>query len=312
MERKALQAPFELLLVGGAVEAGIFKALHQRTLDALELAETLKADRRAVWTVAEALVSLDYLERIEGNKYRLSSRAEEMFYQPGSTNYDGFAFMHSYELVKSWIKLPQVIQNGRPVRGNRTAVERRYFIEAMSRRAKEGAKTIAQFCLAGLPSGARVLDIGGGPLVHARAFAAQGAVVTMLDLPEVVAMAQSTLAPDENIHLVAGDFTAGLPEGPFHLAFLGSICHIYGEKENQRLFKRAATALVPGGRIAVMDFVRGHHSFAAVFAVNMLVNTETGGTWTWEEYVTWLTDAGFKDMRLNEVGDRQIVTATRK
>jgi len=70
--------------------------------------------------------------------------------------------------------------------------------------------------------------------------------------------------------------------------------------------------LVPGGSIAVVDFVRGRHPFAAVFAVNMLVNTETGGTWTWEEYVAWLTDAGFKDMRLNEVGERQIITAIRK
>lgn len=312
MEREALQAPFELLLVGGAVEAGIFKALHQRTMDALELAETLKADRRAVWTVAEALVSLDYLERAEGNKYRLSSRAEEMFYRPDSVNYDGFAFMHSYGLTKSWVKLPQVIQSGRPVRGNRTAAERRYFIEAMSKRAKESVKDIAQFCLTGLPPKARVLDIGGGPLVYARAFAALGAGVKVLDLPEVVAAAQSSITSDENIHLVAGDFTMGLPEGPFHLAFLGSICHIYGEKENRRLFKRIAAVLVPGGRIIIMDFVRGRHPFAAVFAVNMLVNTETGGTWTWEEYVTWLADAGFKDMELNEINDRQIITAIRK
>ncbi|HBQ28331.1 methyltransferase [Peptococcaceae bacterium SCADC1_2_3] len=312
MDKEALQSPFELLLVGGAVEAGIFKALRQRALDVLELAGTLKADRRAVWTVAEALVSLDYLERTEGNKYRLSSRAEEMFYRPDSDNYDGFAFMHSYEVLKSWVKLPQVIQSGRPARGNRTAAERRYFIEAMSRRAKEGAKAIAQFCLTGLPAGAQVLDIGGGPLVHARAFAALGAVVTVLDLPEVVAMAQSSLTSDENIHLVAGDFTAGLSEGPFHLAFLGSVCHIYGEKENRRLFRQADAVLVPGGSIAVVDFVRGRHPFAAVFAVNMLVNTETGGTWTWEEYVAWLTDAGFKDMRLNEVGERQIITAIRK
>jgi SAM-dependent methyltransferase len=133
----------------------------------------------------------------------------------------------------------------------------------------------------------------------------------VLDLPEVAAMGQSSLAPDENIHLVAGDFTVSLPEGPFHLAFLGSICHIYGEKENRRLFKQVAAVLVPGGRMVVVDFMRSRHPFAAVFAVNMLVNTETGGTWTWEEYVTWLTDAGFKDMELKEVNGRHIIMAIR-
>ncbi|MEW6425086.1 MAG: hypothetical protein AB1523_10150 [Bacillota bacterium] len=120
MNKEALQAPLELLLVGGAVEAGIFEALRQRAMDAAELAGILKADRRAVWTVAEALVSLGYLGRQEGGRYCLSAGAEEMFYRPESEDYTGFAFMHGYELIKSWLKLPEVIRSGRPAKKERS------------------------------------------------------------------------------------------------------------------------------------------------------------------------------------------------
>lgn len=308
MKKEALQMPWELLLAGGAVEAGIFDALHRQAMDAAELAASLQADRRAVWTVAEALVSLGYLERT-GEKYYLSATAGDMFYRTESECCDGFAFMHAYKLIKSWIKLPEVIRSGQPARREQREAGRRYFIQAMARGARASAEEIARFCLSGLPAGTQVLDIGGGPLTYARAFAARGATVTVLDLPEVAAAARNALSPGENIRLVAGDFTVALPDGPFHLAYLGSICHIYGEKENRALFQRVAAALVPGGRIAVTDLVRGRHPFAAVFAVNMLVNTQTGGTWTRDEYANWLAGAGFESVELQEVAGRQLITA---
>ena len=55
--------------------------------------------------------------------------------------------------------------------------------------------------------------------------------------------------------------------------------------------------------------VHGTNPFAAVFGVNMLVNTAKGGTWTLEQYTDWLADAGFQNVRLNEVAGRQIATA---
>lgn len=310
MNKEALQTPMELLLVGGAVEAGLFDALHLQPKNIEKLAEKLNADQRAIWTVAEALVSLGYLKLQEG-KYALSPEVKSMFYDTESTRYEGFAFMHSYELVKSWIKLPEVIKTGRPSRRERNSKDRLYFIEAMALHAHSRASEMAEFCLAGLPKGSKVLDIGGGPLTYARAFVTLGAEVTVLDLPEVVELMKPTLTNEENIQMVPGDFTVGLPPGPYHLAYLGSICHIYGESENRKLFKQVADKLLPGGRIVIVDFIRGSNPFAALFAVNMLVNTESGGTWSLEEYTSWLTDASFNAIELKEIAGRQAITAQR-
>lgn len=310
INKEALQTPMELLLVGGAVESDLFDALYHQPKNVEELAEKLNANRRAIWTVAEALVSLGYLKQQEG-KYTLSPEALEIFYNTESINYEGFAFMHSYELIKNWIKLPEVIKHGCISRKERKPNDRRYFIEAMAHHARSKALEMAEFCLAGLPKGARVLDIGGGPLTYARAFASLEAEVTVLDMPEMVEMMKPSLAKGETIQMVPGDFTVGLPPGPYHLAYLGNICHIYGGSENRKLFKQVVNGLFPGGRIAIVDFVRGSHPFAALFAVNMLVTTESGGTWSLQEYTEWLADAGFNSIKLQEIADRQVITAQR-
>jgi len=311
MNREALQTPMELLLVGGTVQAGIFETLHHSPMTDEELASRLSLNRRAVWTVMEALVALGYLIKKE-EKYALSTEVEETFFKRDSMLYSGFSFMHGYELTKRWLELPAVLKTGSPARRERGSIGQRYFIEAMASNARLSAPEIASFCLAGLPVGARVLDIGGGPLTHARAFAGRGAQVTVLDAPEVVEMMQPTIREGESIAMIAGDFTVALPPGPYHLAYLGNICHIYGEKENRALFQRVAAELVPGGRIAIVDFVRGEHPFAALFAVNMLINTERGGTWTLAEYTCWLTGAGFLKIELHNVTGRQVITALKE
>jgi hypothetical protein len=306
MDRETLQVPRELLLLGGAVECGLFDALRDMPADTGYLARKLNLDQRALWIVAEALLSLGYLECTDQG-YTLSPEAKDMFYNPQSPAYTGFAFMHRYEMTKKWLNLPQSLRTGRPIGKDREPATRSHFIEAMAVYARPRAASVAELCLAGLPAGARVLDIGGGPLTYARAFAGRGANVTVLDLPEVVEMMQSTLLPGENIRMVAGDFTVGLPAGPFDMAYLGNICHIYNESGNRALFKRVAANLVHGGYITIAEFVRGRHPFAALFAITMLVSSEIGNTWTWEEYTSWLEEAGFGKLELLELGDRQII-----
>ena len=85
-----------------------------------------------------------------------------------------------------------------------------------------------------------------------------------------------------------------LPEGPFDAIYYGNTSHMYGPDENRVLFSRMRRSLVPGGLLAIREFVRGMSDDAALFAVNMLVLTAGGGTYTAEEYEEWLVGAGFE------------------
>ena len=91
------------------------------------------------------------------------------------------------------------------------------------------------------------------------------------------------------------------PAAPNYIGF--AFMHRYN------LFRKVSQVLVPGGRIAIVDMVRGTNPFASVFGVNMLVNTSNGGTWTLDQYTDWLAGAGFLNVKLDEVAGLQIITA---
>ncbi len=306
--QRNLFPPQELLLVGAAVKVGLFDALKEGPASGDDLAARINSDVRSLRVVVEALVEAGYLEK-KDSMIGLTAEARDMFYNQQSEIYTGFSFMHGYELCKSWLSLPEVIRTGKPVKRERTGESMKSFILSMALNARKVAPTIARDSLEGLAGGASVLDAGGGPLTYAREFAALGCKVTVLDLPEVVEMMKPTLEAGTGIEMVPGDMTAGLPGGPFDLAYLGNVCHIFDEEENRRLFARVHAVLRPGGRIAVQDFVRGVSPRAAMFGVNMLVNTPRGGTWTLDQYREWLAGAGFNGITMKDYGERQLITA---
>ena len=306
----AMVLPQELLIAGAAVRVGLFDALKEGPHTLEELASRTRCDMRALWNVTEALVALGYLEHVDG-RVGLTREARSMLYDPESESYTGFSFMHTWNLIPRWMALPEIMRTGKPAPREDDPEESKDFIAAMSHYAGEGAARIAEHCLKGLPKEAKVLDVGGGPLTIATAFAKQGAGVTVLDLPEVIDMMAPQADPGLRIDMVKGDFTEWLPEGPFDLVYLGNVCHIYGEEENRKLFAACAKVLRQGGRLVINDFIRGTSQRADVFAVNMLVNTESGGTWTYEEYETWLGGAGLAARGYEEVGGRQLIMATK-
>lgn len=303
--------PQELLILGAAVKTGIIEALYRKPTTVENLAREQHLNSRAVWIVTEALVELGYLVRENGG-LRLSDLAAGMFFDKNAPNYTGFAFMHRYNIIKAWIRLPEILRTGIPYPHEKEASDLPFFMASMSRSSRQSASEIADFCLGGYKEGARVLDVGGGPLTYARAFVALGAQVTILDLPAVVDYMSSFLEDNENIEMVPGDFNLGLPKGIYDLVFMGNICHIFGENANRELFKKAANVLSKGGKAAIIDFIRGTGPQAATFAVNMLANTPDGGVWSFEQYSAWLAEAGFSEVTLHEIAGRQLLMALKK
>ena len=112
----------------------------------------------------------------------------------------------------------------------------------------------------------------------------------------------------DRITLVAGNFYEDdLPAG-HDLALLSAIIHQNSIEQNLALYCKVFAALDPGGRIIIRDHVMGPERTGppagAIFAVNMLVNTTGGGTYTFDEIKTGLTEAGFERVSLINKGGR--------
>src|SRR5262249_60491172 len=90
--------------------------------------------------------------------------------------------------------------------------------------------------------------------------------------------------------------------GTFDVVWYSNVLHIYSPEENQGLFNRVRAALSPGGRLIIQDaFLHDREGLfpeeASLFAVSMLLFTETGNTYTVAETSNWLKQAGFRAIR---------------
>jgi hypothetical protein len=89
-----------------------------------------------------------------------------------------------------------------------------------------------------------------------------------------------------------------------------------GPAENADLLGRVHRALAPRGRVVIQDHIMAADGTGprpgAIFAINMLVGTPAGGTYTQDEYATWLRAVGFTDVRHVPLpGPNDLMIATR-
>ena len=141
----------------------------------------------------------------------------------------------------------------------------------------------------------------------------------MLDVPEVLPLTQDFIRKaglSERVHTRPGDMLHDpLGEG-YDLVLLSAICHMFSPEENRALFRRAGAALAPNGRLVVQDFIlepeKTAPRFAALFALNMLVGTRAGSSYSEPEYADWLREAGFGEVRRVRLpGPSGLIIATR-
>ena len=300
----------DLLIVAAAIRLGLMDALDQQSGTAEEIAKRMGYDLRATETLLLALAEMGHVRQVNGS-FHLNPETRAFAADKSNPLYSPNSILHSWNQMERWLTLPEVVKTGRQVEREYTRERREVFIRSMDDASRDDAAYIVNRCLAHKPALRSIIDIGGGPGTYAQHFAERGIQVTILDTPEVIELISPELKGIPEISLVSGDFTRWLPSGRFDLAFLGNIMHIYGPDENQELLLKVRNVLNPDGVAAIVDIVRGRSSRAAIFAITMLVNTDTGGTWTESQYVSWLHEAGFGNVKLIDLErrDSQLVLA---
>jgi SAM-dependent methyltransferase len=291
----AFQRPRILLT---AVDLGVFDALAAGPRASAAAARTLRADPRAVDRLLCALCSMG-LVRKSGGRYANAPDAARFLVRRSPGFLAGLD--HSVRLWQSWSTLTDAVRRGRslPDRGRPDPGASHSFIAAMHWNAASRAKDVAR--LIGLSGVRRVLDIGGGSGAYSMAFARaiKGLRSVVLDLPDILPITRRYIRAERmqrSVTTTPGDFNRGpFPRG-FDLAFLSMIVHINSPAANARLIRRAAAALNPGGRLVIQEFIvdetRTSPPFSAFFALNMLVNTDAGDTYTESEMREWMKAAG--------------------
>ena len=283
-----------------AVELRLFSLIEDGGLTSAEVAGRAATHPRATDRLLNALCAMRLLTKREGRFW--NTPGSRRYLDDGSADYAA-GLGHTASMWHTWSGLTDAVREGRPA--IRAAINERGegwlkpFIAAMHYRAAQQAPRVAE--LIGLEGVERVLDVGGGSGAFAMAFAAKkpGLVAVVFDLPNVLPLTREYIAEADLTGCVTtavGDYLVDpLPAG-FDLVFLSAVIHSNSASQNARLIKSCAAALNPGGRVAVVDWVMDEDRVAppagALFALNMLVATDHGDTFTEAEVRGWMDSAG--------------------
>jgi predicted O-methyltransferase YrrM len=222
--------------------------------------------------------------------------------------------LHLNSLWESWGGLTETVRTGtnpkrKPVT-ERGKDSLKAFIGAMHVVGRGLSQEIADSY--NLAPFKRLLDIGGATGTYTMAFLAKNPEMTavLFDLPDVIPWAEEGLGAEgllERVECVAGDFYKDeLPKG-CDLVLLSAIIHQNSPEENLELYRKIHRAVLPGSTLLIRDHVmesaRTYPPQGTLFALNMLVNTKGGDTYTFDEIKDTLEEAGFGEVKLVREGE---------
>jgi SAM-dependent methyltransferase len=289
-----------------AYELDLFTALDSAPKTSVDVARFLGTDQRATDRLMNALCAMGYLKKKKG--VFTNSPLAARFLVKGQPEYLA-GIMHSVSLWRTWSTLTDAVRAGTSVTVRGEVNERREdwleaFIAAMHARAyKQAPAVIKALDLRGVR---RVLDVGGGSAAFSMAFvrAKKDIRAVVFDLPNVIPLSRQYIEAEHlsgRIDTQIGDYTVDSLGNGFDLAFLSAVIHSNSVEANRQLFKKVADALNPNGQIIVQDHImsedRTDPAGGALFALNMLVGTKAGDTYTESEIRAWMEESGFKNIR---------------
>jgi ubiquinone/menaquinone biosynthesis C-methylase UbiE len=175
--------------------------------------------------------------------------------------------------------------------------------------------------LAGANKTVKVLDLAAGSGVWGIALAQSSTQVrvTAVDWHGVIPVTRKTAAKfglADRFTFIEGDLHDADFGSGYNVATLGHILHSEGVERSKKLLAKTFAALAPAGTIAVQEFLvnadRSGPMNGLIFAINMLVNTDEGNTFSFDEIAEWLGEAGFANARtIDTHGPSPLILATK-
>ncbi|MCP3709949.1 acetylserotonin O-methyltransferase [Paraburkholderia sp. CNPSo 3274] len=301
-----------------AVELDLFTILGSGPRTAPQLMDELQLHPRSAHDFLDALVALGLLDRDDG-LYRNSAEAGAFLDRAKPGCIAGFLLMTNNRLYPFWGALTEALRTGLPQNEAKQggdpfqAIYRderglREFLGAMSGVSLDLAKEIAQkFPWQNYRT---VVDVGTaqGALVVEVARTHEHLAGIGFDLAAVAPVFNDYVAANElqdRIHFHPGDFFKdALPSAD--VLVMGHILHDWNLEQKRELLARSYQALPTGGSLIVYDAViddeRRRNAFGLMMSLNMLIETPGGFDYTARQCREWMSEAGFREIRVEPLG----------
>ncbi|HVZ82185.1 MAG TPA: methyltransferase [Terracidiphilus sp.] len=310
------------LILEAALQNKVFDVLDAGPMNLQQLSEATGASLRGLRAIVNFLVGMDFLSRDAQGNFALTPESAAFLVSTKPSFQGGLIKHTSKQLIPNWLHLNEVVKTGKPAAAVNQEGQGAAFFQELVPEIFPMSYPAAQELAAHLKlTEGSALDLAAGSGVWgiALAQAAPALRVTAVDWPEVLPVTQSIVErfglsgrfTFSGGDLLSADFGSG-----HNAATLGHILHSEGVGRSKALLAKTFAALASGGVIAIQEFLvtpdRTGPVQGLIFAVNMLVNTEVGDTFSFEEISAWLLEAGFVNPRtIPTHGPSPIILATK-
>jgi 2-polyprenyl-3-methyl-5-hydroxy-6-metoxy-1,4-benzoquinol methylase len=293
-------------ILTAGLDLNVFQKLVEGPLDASAVGDRIGCPERSTRILLDALSVLGLLAK-EGKTYRLTAIASEHLV-PGKPMFlgDVRGIFASKIFWQALPRLADAVKKGGTVLDAHAETPEHPFWESFAQSsaalAFPGSMAIDAVLgdwIASKPK-CRVLDIAAGSGIYGFTLAKHPNVeLTSLDWPNVLentrAWAGRLGVDASRVKYLPGNLFEVDYGGPYDLILLSHVYHHFDSATCAALTKRVASALAPGGRVAVQDMVYDtalENPGAAMFSVVMLMWTQKGESFTLADYTRWFTGAG--------------------
>ena len=298
----------EARIVQAALELRIFETLESHALEAVSVANSLNLEPRATELMLNALTALGLLCKREA-RFSLTD-VSARYLQRSAPGYLGDMIRFEASLWHCWTSLTEAIRSGRPVRAANmyqdNPKETAIFIDAMDSlvKARGDAEIMAE--VFDWDNARELLDVGSGPATYPISLCQRFSNLraTIFDLPATLALTEGYVREaglTSRIRLISGDYRVDEVPGNYDVIFLSNIIHSESFEVNQRLILNLSSVLEPGGSVMVKDHIldstRINPPAGALFSLLMLLTTQAGRCYAFDEVEAWMSAAGLTHIR---------------
>jgi hypothetical protein len=274
----------------------------------------------------DALVSFELLERDENQRYSLTPESSVFLVSSKPSFHGGWLRFLATQMFPNWQAISQAVRTGRPtVSANDESVGGPVFkelVESLFPMSYPAAQVLADHLkISEAQEVVSVLDLAAGAGVWGITLAQRSPHVRVcaVDWEGVIPMTQSMAGRfgiDDRFEFVADDLLAADFGNGHDIAILGQFLHGVGADRGRILLRKTFEALRPGGTIAIAEWLvnreRTGPAHVILFAFLMLIGTEDGDTFSFEEISEWLLDSGYHSPYCLEApGPSPLILATK-
>ncbi|RJQ78616.1 methyltransferase domain-containing protein [Pseudonocardiaceae bacterium YIM PH 21723] len=303
-----------------ATELGLFTALADGGLDCEQLRERLGVHPRGARDFFDTLVALGMLEREDG-VYRNTPETARYLDRNSPDYLGGVLELTSIWIFQDWAGLTESLRTGEPRTAGPDLFDELYADPVMTRRFQRAMThfslpairaIIERYPWAGVTS---VADIGCSEGAFLRELADRYPQMRRIGFDREQVRGSFEDYVGERAEFQAGDFLTG-PLPSAEVLVFGHILHDWDLDTKQMLLAKAYEALPPGGEIilyeSLIDDERRQNAWALVMSLSMLLHTPGGFDYTGADARDWLTEAGFRDVRVERLTpEESMVVATK-